>query len=81
MSLVTLFSGLHLHGTLFMSVIGGLLSGPAAALGVCGFCEGSFMLTLFVQLSGSVMSFCSGLMIFSGFCMTGARHGNLLFAF
>ena len=32
------------------------------------------MLTLFVKLSGSVMSFCSGLMIFSGFGMTGARQ-------
>ena len=32
------------------------------------------MLTLFVKLSDSVMSFCSGLMIFSGFGMTGARQ-------
>jgi len=64
-----------------MSVIGRLLGGPAAALGVRGFCEGSFVLTLFVKLSGSVMSFCGGLMIFSGFGMTGARHDILLYLF
>jgi hypothetical protein len=64
-----------------MSVIGRLLSGPAAALGVRGFCEGRFMVALFVKLCGSVMSFGCGLMIFGGFGMTGARHVNLLFLF
>jgi hypothetical protein len=39
------------------------------------------MVVLFVKLSGSVMSFGCGLMIFIGFGMTGARHVNLLFLF
>jgi len=39
------------------------------------------MIALFVKLSGSVMSFGCGLMIFSGFGMTGTRHVNLLFLF
>ena len=39
------------------------------------------MVALFVKLSGSLMSFGCGLMIFSGFGMTGARHVNHLFLF
>jgi hypothetical protein len=78
-SLATLVSGLRLHGTFFVSFIGRLLGGPAAALGVCGFCEGGFVVALFVKLGSSVMGFRSCLMILSGFGMTGARHGDLLF--
>ena len=39
------------------------------------------MIALFVKLGGSVMSFRCGLMVFSSFRMTGARHGDLLFLF
>jgi hypothetical protein len=62
-----------------VSVIGRLLSGPATALGVRGFCEGRFVVALFMKLGSSVMSFRCGLMILSGFGMTGTRHGDLLF--
>jgi hypothetical protein len=77
--LATLVSGLRLHGALFVSIIGRLLGGPAAAFGIRGFREGGFVVALFVKLSGSMMGLRSGLMILSGFGMTGARHGDLLF--
>ncbi|CAN1723712.1 membrane protein of unknown function [Hyphomicrobium sp. 1Nfss2.1] len=77
-SFAAIVSSSRLHGALFVSVIGRLLSGPAAALGVCGFYEGRFMVALFMKFRCPMMCFGCGLMIFSGFGMTGARHGDLL---